>query len=297
MQQNWEGRTRGGLSGYKIFIFILKKAGIKSAYLLLRFIALWFAIFSFKGAKAQYVLFRKRLNYSALKSIFSVYKNHYIFGQVLLDKIAILSGMRDKFTYEHTNEDVIKNMLINKTGGILINAHIGSWEMAGQLLEMHGDKIYVVMLDAEHEKIKNYVSEVTGGNKIEIIPIKNDGSHIIKIDEVLKDKGIIAMHGDRFMDSANFEEFDFLGKKAKFPTGPFHLAAKYSVPFTFATAFKEKKLHYHFFAAKAQYVKYPGNIAERKIEIKKSMQNYVSQLEETIKKYPIQWFNYYNFWN
>lgn len=296
MNKNWEGKTKGGLVGYKIFIFILKNIGIKAAYFLLRFVSFWFAIFSVKGAKSQFVFFKERLKYSFFKSLFAVYKNHFIFGQILLDKIAILSGMRKEYTFEHTNEGVIKDMLINKTGGIIINAHIGSWEMAGQLLEMHGDKIYVVMLDKEHKKIKKYISKVTGENKIEIIPIKEDGSHILKIDSVLKDKGIIAMHGDRFMTNATFEEVEFLGKKAKFPTGPFHLAAKYSVPFTFASAFKEGKTHYHFFAANQEYIKYPGNIKGRKLEIRNNIEKYVKQLEKIIEKYPYQWFNYYNFW-
>ena len=297
MAKNWDGKTKGNLLGHRIFVFILKHLGLSPAYLLLRFVALWFTLFSVNGAKTQFYFFRKRLNYKFLKSLISVYKNHYVFGQILLDKIAILSGLSNKFTFEHTNADVIKNMLKNKTGGILINAHIGSWQTAGQLLEMHGDKIYVVMLDEEHQKIKSYLSSVTGENSIEIIPIKTDGSHLMKIHEVLTNKGIIAMHGDRFIDDTGAKEVEFLGENAKFATGPFQLAAKYGVPYTFATAFKQSKKHYHFYALKARYIDYPGNIKARKEEVKKHLEIYVSELELMIKKYPEQWFNYYKFWS
>lgn len=294
--KNWDGKTRGGKLGHELFIFFLKYFGIGFAYFILRFVSFWFAIFSRKGAKSQYNFFRKRMKYGKMKSVFSVYKNHFVFGQILLDKVAILSGLGKKFTYEHTNPEVIRKMLDDKTGGILINAHIGSWESAGQLLEMHGSKIYIVMLDAEHEKIKEVVKQATGPERIEIIPLKADGSHLKKIDEVLKNKGIIAIHGDRIMGDAATIEHKFLGERAKFAAGPFALAAKYGVPFSFATAFKTKRFHYHFYASEPIYVKYPGNLQERKTEIFNQSKKYVELLENMIKKYPLQWFNYYEFW-
>ena len=296
MQKSWDGKTKGGVSGYKIFVLILKYLGLRFAYFFLIFVSFWFVIFHRKGAKAQYNLFKKRLKYSSLKAHVSVFKNHYIFGQILIDKIAILSGLKNKFSLKHTNSDVIKNMITKKTGGILINAHIGSWEIAGQLLDMYNGKIYVVMLDVEHEQVKNYLSSVTGNERIEIIPIMNDGSHVEKIANVLKNKGIIAMHGDRFVDGNSTVEHEFFGQKAKFPTGPFHLAAKYKVPFSFASAFKEKHNTYHFIATEPQYIEYPGSVTKRNEEIRIKSEIYVKQLEDIVKKYPLQWFNYYNFW-
>lgn len=296
MAEKWDGKSKGSVLGHKIFVFILKTFGLNPAYFLLRFVALWFCLFSVEGAKAQYYFFRKRLKFNFFKSLISVYKNHYVFGQILLDKVAIFSGMANKFSYIHNNSEIIKNMTANKTGGILINAHVGSWQAAGQLLEMYGDKIYLVMVDAEHQKLKTYLSSVTGENPIEIIPIENNGSHLIKIDEVLKNKGIIAFHGDRFIEQSGAGEIEFFGQNAKFAVGPFQLAAKYKVPYTFATAFKEKRNKYSFYALEPRYISYPGNIADRRDEVKKHMKLYVSELETMLKKYPYQWFNYYQFW-
>lgn len=292
---SWEGKTKGNLSGHKIFVFLIKNFGLNSAYFLLYFVAFWFSLFSRKGAKAQYYFYRKRLEISPLKSIIYVYKNHYTFGQILIDKVALLSGLRHKFTETHSNAEIIENMIKNKTGGILLNAHIGSWEAAGQLLEKYNGKIYMVMLDAEHEKIKDYLNSVTE-KRIEIIALKEDGSHIQQIENVLKNKGIIAMHGDRYTDGVKTIEHTFLGEKAKFPEGPFKLAAKYSVPLSFATAFREKPRHYHFYAMPEIYIEYPGSIKKRKEEIQNKSMIYIKELEKIIKEYPLQWFNYYNFW-
>lgn len=296
MSETWDGKTKGGLTGYKIFVFLIRKFGLNAAYFLLFFVVFWFVIFSRQASKSQYYLFRKRLKLGILRSFFNIYKNSFVFGQILIDKVAIMSGMQNKFTTEHTNADVISNMVNQKTGGILVNAHIGSWQIAGQLLERYEGVIYILMLDAEHEKIRDFLHTTEGENKIEIIPLKEDGSHMLKINEVLKNKGIVVMHGDRFTEGADTVEHIFLGEKAKFPTGPFHLAAKYDVPISFATAFREKKKHYHFYAVKPIRVSYPGNIKKRKEEIFNKSEIYVRELETVLKKYPYQWFNFYNFW-
>ncbi len=297
MPENWDGKTKGSLTGYKIFVFLIKKAGLNSAYFLLFFVSVWFIIFSRKAVKSQYYFFRKRLKFSFLKTIYYIWKNTFVFGQILIDKVAVLSGMMNKFTYEHTNAEVITSMIKDKTGGILINAHIGSWQIAGQLLERYNGTVYILMLDAEKENIKRFLESAESKNKIEVIPLKEDGSHLITIDKILTAKGILVMHADRYTENADTLTREFLGKKAKFAKGPFHLAAKYKVPVSFATAFREKNRHYRFYAMEPFYINYPGNIRKRKEEIYKKSKIYVTELEKIIRKYPEQWFNFYNFWN
>ncbi len=296
MTQQWDGKTKGSPIGYRIFIFIIKNFGLRTAYFLLLFVATWFAFASIKGSKAQYDLFRKRLGYNYIRSLLSVWRNNFVFGMILIDKTAMFSGFKDRFKLHHNNAAVIENMIKQKTGGILLNAHIGSWEAAGQLLERYGGKISIVMFDEEKEKIKSILKQVEGENPIEIITIEADGSHMQKIAEVLKNKGIIVMHGDRYTEGVDTISHHFLGAEAKFPSGPYHLAAKYSVPITFATAFRERNKHYRFYAMEPIYVDYPGDIKKRKEEIFNKSKRYINELEQAVRKYPKQWFNYYPFW-
>jgi predicted LPLAT superfamily acyltransferase len=296
MSEQWDGKTKGGLLGYKIFVFFIKRLGLRAAYFLLLFVSFWFALFSVKGSKAQYRLFRQQLQYGFFRSVISVLRNNYIFGMILIDKVAVLSGLKHKFTTEHINADVIKAMISDKTGGILVNAHIGSWEIAGQLLEDYGGKICILMFDEEKESVKRYMSTVETENPVRIIPIKEDGSHMMQISEILREKGILVMHGDRFREGVDTITHTFLGKQAKFPSGPYHLAAKFGVPVSFATAFREKNRHYRFYAMKPVYIDYPGNIKARKKEICEKSKLYIEDLEKMVRKYPLQWFNYYDFW-
>ena len=46
MATEWEGKSRGSVLGYKIFVFCIKKFGLYSAYFVLYFVALYFCFFA-----------------------------------------------------------------------------------------------------------------------------------------------------------------------------------------------------------------------------------------------------------
>jgi predicted LPLAT superfamily acyltransferase len=142
---NWEGKTRGGLLGYRIFVFFIKTLGIRFAYMFLYFVAPYFIFFSRKSYKAQFFYYRHIHHYTAVKSFFSAYLNFCLLGKTLVDKIAVLSGLRDKYTFNFEGEHYLRQMVSDGTGGILINAHVGNWDIAGQLLERLDTTIHVLM--------------------------------------------------------------------------------------------------------------------------------------------------------
>src|SRR6478672_8713153 len=96
----WDGKSRGTVLGYKIFVFFIKKAGIQSAYFILYFVASYYFLFLKKSNQAIFYYFHQRLGYSYWKAKRMVFKSYYTFGQTIIDKISISAGMRDKFTYE-----------------------------------------------------------------------------------------------------------------------------------------------------------------------------------------------------
>ena len=89
---SWQGKSRGNKTGFQIFVWVLKNAGLRPAYLLLRLVAFYFFIFSGKAFGCQYYFFRRRLGFSSWKSFFCIYKNYYWFGQTILDKVVLMSG-------------------------------------------------------------------------------------------------------------------------------------------------------------------------------------------------------------
>ncbi len=291
----WSGKTRGGVAGYKAFVFVIKHFHVRAAYFLLRFVAFYFLLFSDKKPIKAY--FSKILKYSWLKTIVSIYKNYFMIGQVLIDKVAFMAGLNKNFTFEYEGEEYLHQMAAGKKGGILIGAHMGNWEVAGQLLKRINIKVNIVMLEAEHEKIKTYLDDVMKEKELFVIPIKNDFSHLYKITEALQNNEFVAIHGDRFLPDTSTVTLDFMGRPAQFPTGPLYIASKIDVPVSFVYTLKDSKTKYHFYATPPKVYKYPSRLKTRKLEIKSMVGDYAEHLEKMIKAYPLQWFNYHHFWD
>jgi predicted LPLAT superfamily acyltransferase len=292
---SWKGQTRGNLLGYKIFVALLKNFGLKPAYFLLRFVALYFFLFSPTSFRPIFGVYRRRLKFGLFKSVFFVYRNYYIFGQVLLDKTATLAGFRSEFTFDFDGEEYLRKMAAGNTGCLLISAHLGNFEMAGHMLERLDARVNIIMLDAEYQRIKNYLSSITQ-KSFHVIAIREDNSHVYEINTALENKEVLCIHGDRFLEGSKTLEVDFLGKKARFPTGPFYLAMKYGIPVSFVFAMKEKKSHYHFYATPPKHYLQQGNMMRRDEMLKSIIQDYIIQMEQKLRQYPEQWFNYYDFW-
>jgi len=292
----WTGKTRGGVAGYKSFVFILKYFGISAAYFFLRFVVLYFLIFAPKAYKASYGFFNKRLQFSPLKSFRYVSRTFYKLGQVLIDKVAFLSGLNKNYTFNFDGEVHLRKMA-NETGGVLIGVHAGSWEIAGHLLERLNTKVNIVMFADEHERIRNFLSEMYKDKNVDFILIgQDDYSHLYQISEALKNREIIAIHGDRFLPGANTITKTFFGGKAEFPAGPFLIPLKYDVPVSFVTAMKETSKHYHFYATAPKKFRPPKSPSDRNTLVNHMLEEYISNLENILIKYPDQWFNFYDFW-
>jgi predicted LPLAT superfamily acyltransferase len=292
---SWKGQSRGNLLGYKIFVTLLKNFGLKPAYFLLRFVALYFFLFSPASFRNIYNIYRRRLNFSLLRSVIFVYRNYFVFGQVLLDKTATLAGFRSKFTFDFDGEHYLREMAAGNSGCLLISAHLGNFEMAGHMLERLETRVNVIMLDAEYQRIRNYLSTITQ-KSFHVIAIREDNAHVFEINTALENKEILCIHGDRFLEGNKTVEIDFLGENARFPTGPFYLAMKYGIPVSFVFAMKEGKSHYHFYATPPKYYHQQGNISRRDEMLRTIIQDYKNQVEQKLRQYPEQWFNYYNFW-
>lgn len=294
---SWSGKTRGGLTGHKIFVFTIQYLGLSFAYFILRFVVVYFFLFTPSSFRLTFRYFHRILKSGFFKSVCKVYKNYFVFGQVLIDKIALLADFKTKFSFDFEGEEHLRQMVENKTGGLLISAHTGNFEMAGHLLNRLHAKINIVMFEAEHQHIKKYLSTVFKENNVHIISISNDFSHIFEIEKAFENKEIVCIHGDRFVEGSKTTKVKFLGREARFPCGPFYLAMKFNIPVSFVFAMKEKKYRYHFYASPAQQYYCPQlNLKKKDLIITSIISCYISELEKMLHRYPEQWFNYYDFW-
>ena len=289
---SWQGKSRGTKLGYRIFVGVLERFGVLPAYVLLRFVTCYYFLFSWKSSGIIFDYFHRRIGFGKVKSFFKIYSNYYLLGQTVIDKIVIMSGTPNRFTFDFDGEEHLREMVSMQKGGLLLGAHIGNWDIAGHLLERLQTTINIVMFDGERQQIKEYLDRVTGKKNAKVIIIKNDLSHIYEISEAFKNNELVCIHADRFLEGNKMLSTNFLGADAQFPAGPFILATTFDVPVSFVFAMKESNLHYHFFASPAKVY----DRAEKKINMQQILNDFSTEMEKKVRKYPEQWYNYYNFW-
>lgn len=286
----WEGKSKGTVAGYKIFVFFIRYAGVQSAYFILYFVAAYYFLFLKQSNRAIYSYFRNRLGHSAFKSRRMVFWSYFTFGQTIIDKVAISAGLSDRFTFEFDGIDILKSLLKEQQGAVLISAHIGNFEIAehffGQLdLDF---RINQVTTDLEHSAIKEYLESISKKPSVRTILIKDDLSHIFEINAALARAELVCFTGDRFVEGTRQLTGTLLGEQAAFPAGPFLIASRLKVPVVFVYVMKETNSHYHLYARRSNASRpdTQGLLAE-----------YTSSVAAMVKRYPLQWFNYFDFWS
>jgi predicted LPLAT superfamily acyltransferase len=149
-------------------------------------------------------------------------------------------------------------------------------------------QINLVTSDLEHSTIKNYLESISKKPEVNFIIIKNDLSHIFEINGALARNELVCFTGDRYFEGSKTLTENLLSKEAQFAAGPFLIASRLQVPVVFVYVMKEVNLHYHLYAREAT-VKHRDE--------KALLKAYVESIESILKKYPLQWFNYFDFWN
>ena len=284
----WDGKSRGTVAGYKTFLYLLKLGGRSSAYFVAFFIALYYFIVHTKASNAQVKYFHDRLGYGWFKARIHAIKNFHVFAKTILDRMGILSEIFQGYICTYDGRGRLEEELDQDTGLLLISTHMGNFEIAGYFLNDFPADINIVSIDQEVAGIKEYFESISTETRLpNTIYLKKDGSHIFEMAAALRRKECVCVTGDRFVEDSKTLTATFLGQKAKFPSGPFEIAARLNVPVAFCSCMKGKGRQYHFYGRIiGGEGKTPQNILEA----------YICGLEEMIEKYPLQWFNIYKFW-
>lgn len=290
----WKGKTRGGSTGYAIFIFLIKHCGVKAAYALLWLVVPYFVVFAPSATHSSWRYWRRIHKEGVFKSFCRLFQHYYRFGQVIIDKVATSSGLESKYTFEFDGVDEMESVLKSDKGAIMIGAHFGNWEVSRVFMKEFGKKINVVMLDAEYEKIKEKLEDVMGQRTFGVIPVSKDNiDHIFAINTALNSGEFVCFQGDRYLNDERVENVNFLGEKADFPVGPYQLGAKMGVDVFFFFVVRQNGMKYRISAVKAtKYLE-----ADRKGRQSALLGEYLEVLESQVNNNPEQWFNFYDFWN
>ena len=295
--QKWKGNTGGGLLGQKSLIIFFRFLDIRVGYFLLRLIVPFYMLFSRKGYKAIYHFFRKRFNYTAWQSFLKTYKNHFFFGQVILDRFAVFAGRKDLFEIEIIGNEHFSRLTNGEKGFIIASSHIGNFEIGGYFLHSEKKRINALIYSGETKTVQENRGKLLKSNNINFLPVLDDMSHLFTISTALQNGEIVSMPCDRNLGSAKSLSCDFLNAKANFPIGAFALAATFNVEMISIFIIKESTRKYIAHVKPIGTEGSPGERTTKRQRTEFLVHSYVKELENIVRQYPEQWFNYYEFWD
>ena len=126
---------------------------------------------------------------------------------------------------------------------------------------------------------------------IRMILVKEDMSHIFMMNSALENGESVSIPADRVVHKQKTVTCNFLGAPAKLPLGPFMMAAQRDVAVLSIQVMKESAKQYHIYIE--QLKSESASVRDKAVDL---AQQYANHVESVVRKYPYQWFNYYDFW-
>jgi predicted LPLAT superfamily acyltransferase len=294
--RKWKGNTGGGTFGQRALIFFFRWLDLRLGYAMMALVVPFYMLFARKGYLAIYRYFRKQFGYSVWKAFAKTYHNHFLFGQMILDRFAVFAGQKDIFDVEIIGYEHFLRLAGETKGFIIAGSHVGNFEIGGYLL--HSDKkIFNALIFAgETVEMQKNRSKILNRNNINMIPILSDMSHLFAINSSLQNGEIISMPCDRNHGSTKSVECDFLRGKADFPIGAFSLAVNFDVEILAVFVMKVSTKKYKIFVQPIDKTTAQNTSSSKKEKTENLLKSYTHELENITKQYPEQWFNFYEFW-
>src|SRR5665213_2085241 len=148
------GKLRGGRWGIWFFMTALRVLGLRLTYALLAPPALYFCFVS-PDASATMDFHRRVFGGQPWwKRRWLVFKHFLSFGRALVDRTAILASKTKEFSFSFDGEHHVHKALAEGHGVLLLTAHLGNCEAAGQLLTRLDVPINVTGFDKESAAIR-----------------------------------------------------------------------------------------------------------------------------------------------
>ena len=288
------GRLLGGRWGIRFFITALRVLGLRVTYALLVPVAAYFTCAS-PDVRATMDYHRRVFGSASWwKRRWLVFRHFLSFGRAIIDRTAVLAGDTRQFTFSFDGEEHVHRALAEGHGVLLLTAHLGNWEAAGQLLARIEVPVNVTGFDRETPEIRALLDQASNA-RFRLIPLTGSPTDAIPLVAAMRRGEVVAMLGDRAYGSPS-TRVPFLGGLASFPIGAYVMAAIAGAPLVHVFNLREPGPHYRFFGFPPQHPQRPPR-EQRAAYLRECAARFAGDLETILKRDPLQWYNFFPFWD
>jgi predicted LPLAT superfamily acyltransferase len=289
----WLGvAERGSVAGIRFLVWLATALGRAPARLVVRVVAAYFVLAhpSVRRFSRQYLV---RIFGRATFGM--VYTHVLRFAEVALDRVFIVSGKERYFEVTRTGHRYLEELGASRRGAILLGAHVGSFEAMRMQADRENFGIHFVGQFRNARMINAALSKLAPGSKTRLISRGEGVQFMLQIRETLRRGDRVAILADRVAHGERTAEVDFLGAKARFPTGPYLLAALVKCPVYLTFAIYRAPNRYDLYCEPFEdVIQLPSSGRDEALAT--YAQKFATRLEHFVRLAPDNWFNFYDFW-
>lgn len=289
--REWQGKTGGLPWMQRTLIRWLSVIDQRIVYVVLVVVVPFYMLIGHKGYLSMYHFFHNVRRESWLKAFVHVYANHFRFGQVVVDRFAAFGGRTFKMDVPDEMWTMYSELANQEDGFVQVSCHMGNYELAGYVLRQPKKTIYPLVFLGETETIMQNRAKLFAAQGVEMVPVKQDMSHIFILNNALREGNVVSMPGDRVFGSPKSLSCRMFGHDVRFPIGPFQLSVLRGTRMVAVWVMKESFDTYkvHCFELKADETE------KQRVQCQQLADAFARKMEEMIDLYPTQWFNYFEF--
>lgn len=304
MSEHWSTmKEAGGLNGIRFLILIYKVLGRAVFGFILLPVMTYFFIRRTEARRASRE-FLQRVRNAYPESLpnqpisWLSFRHFLSFGNSLLDKYIAWSQSVIDIEMYPDEEKLLFELVLSGQGCLVIGSHFGNLEYARGISTRHPDLVINVLLYDRHaENFAALLKEAKSESRMNLIQVTDiDFSVALTLKEKVDRGEWVVIAGDRIPvgEGKRVCSASFFGEKADFPIGPYVLANLLHCPvyLLHCSPVEEDYLLSVELFEKELVV----DRKNRQLAYQEAAQKFATALEKQVARVPLQWFNFFDFW-
>jgi predicted LPLAT superfamily acyltransferase len=286
---------KGTLLGMRIVMAVCVALGRRAGRALVSAIVLYYALLHGDARRASRAWLRRVRGRAG--GFWPVYRHLRTFAYVTLDRVFLLKGRTDLFTFTHDGHEHLQALRAARRGALLLGAHLGSFEAMRALGEKYELRVHVLAHEANARMVNALLRRLDPRLTVRLIEVGPGAPAApFQVQELIEQGELVALLGDRTGLNERAALVEFLGAPAVLPTGPYALAAALRCPVYLTFALFHEPNRYELVCEPFLEGGAPLPREGREAALRGMAQRYAARLEHHARRAPENWFNFYDFW-
>ncbi len=226
---------------------------------------------------------------------------HFIsFANALIDKLAAWSGTLTLKDVDYKGREAVISHIDKGQGVLLLGSHLGNLEICQVIAKLRNKVIINVLVHTKHtEKFNSLLNKYADSGKVNLIQVTSvNAATAMLLQDKIEAGEIVIIAADRTpvvsQGQGRTAQAKFLGQMASFPQGPFIIALLLKCPVYTMFCLKQQDKYTIYFDHFSDGITFSRK--ERTAAIQQYVEDYASRLQSYCLTAPMQWFNFYDFW-